>query len=248
MYVRLAFAVAAHLDPEILIVDEVLAVGDAEFQKKCLGKMGDVAGEGRTVLFVSHNMAAITNLCQNCVLMNSGGVEYLGNTSEAISIYLNADFNQDFMNYQLNADEICLNQLEIFQEHVNRHSFVTNLPLHVKFEYEVKVNVLNGLRVGFDVLSPEGVVIFRTFDDDSNRIGPRLQGSYISECVIPPSFFSSGDYFVIPRIGIHNIKWISDNVTKFKISFEHISGVNQNYADKRPGIIMPALEWNTNYE
>jgi lipopolysaccharide transport system ATP-binding protein len=87
MYMRLAFAVAAHLDPEILIVDEVLAVGDAEFQKKCLGKMGDVAKGGRTVLFVSHNMQTIANLCQLCICLKDGFVDYIGATADGISRY-----------------------------------------------------------------------------------------------------------------------------------------------------------------
>ena len=90
MYVRLAFAVAAHLEPEILIVDEVLAVGDAAFQKKCLGKMKDVAGQGRTVLFVSHNMAAIQNLCSTCIYMKSGSVVQQGKTEDVIPAYLRA--------------------------------------------------------------------------------------------------------------------------------------------------------------
>jgi lipopolysaccharide transport system ATP-binding protein len=90
MYVRLAFAVAAHLEPEILLVDEVLAVGDAQFQKKCLGKMGDVAQEGRTVLFVSHNMAAIQRLCPNAFLLHDGGISKFGNTSEVIPFYMSA--------------------------------------------------------------------------------------------------------------------------------------------------------------
>ncbi|MCZ7551701.1 MAG: ABC transporter ATP-binding protein [Anaerolineales bacterium] len=88
MYVRLAFAVAAHLEPEILLVDEVLAVGDAEFQKKCLGKMGDVAREGRTVLFVSHNMVSIQNLCSHSMLLNNGIIKKSGNTEEIITYYL----------------------------------------------------------------------------------------------------------------------------------------------------------------
>jgi lipopolysaccharide transport system ATP-binding protein len=88
MYVRLAFAVAAHLEPEILVVDEVLAVGDASFQKKCLGKMGDVAKEGRTVLFVSHNMAAIQNLCRKGVVLRDGRVQHIGTQLEAVSAYL----------------------------------------------------------------------------------------------------------------------------------------------------------------
>jgi lipopolysaccharide transport system ATP-binding protein len=90
MRVRLGFAVAAHLEPEVLIVDEVLAVGDADFQKKCVGKMKDVAGHGRTVLFVSHNMGSITNLCTSCVLMKDGTITERGSTSDVISRYLAA--------------------------------------------------------------------------------------------------------------------------------------------------------------
>jgi lipopolysaccharide transport system ATP-binding protein len=93
MYVRLAFAVAAHLDPEILVVDEVLAVGDAEFQKKCLGKMGDVAKEGRTVLFVSHNMAAVENLCRRGLVLNNGQLQFAGTQTEAISCYLQSSIS-----------------------------------------------------------------------------------------------------------------------------------------------------------
>jgi len=88
MYLRLAFAVAAHLEPEILLVDEVLAVGDVAFQKKCMGKMGDVAKEGRTVLLISHNMAAVENLCQRGVVLHQGQITYIGNQAEAIAQYL----------------------------------------------------------------------------------------------------------------------------------------------------------------
>lgn len=91
MYVRLAFSVAAHLEPEILVVDEVLAVGDAAFQKKCLGKMGDVAREGRTVLFVSHNMGAVRNLCQNGVVLKNGEVVFSGETHSAVDFYMQGD-------------------------------------------------------------------------------------------------------------------------------------------------------------
>ena len=95
MYVRLAFAVAAHLEPEILIVDEVLAVGDAEFQKKCLGKMKDVSGkDGRTVLFVSHNMTAMNSLCDSAIYMRNGRVQQIGETSEIINAYLSSGSNQ----------------------------------------------------------------------------------------------------------------------------------------------------------
>lgn len=95
MYVRLAFAVAAHLEPEILIIDEVLAVGDAEFQKKCLGKMQDVADQGRTVLFVSHNMSAVQNLCSACVLIDNGKIECYGDTDAIIEKYLRINTKGD---------------------------------------------------------------------------------------------------------------------------------------------------------
>lgn len=105
MYVRLAFAVAAHLDPEILVVDEVLAVGDAEFQKKCLGKMNDVASQGRTVLFVSHNMASISNLCTKGVLLHGGGIVLHGDVEDAISKYLSmGTFGQK--TFELGHDQI----------------------------------------------------------------------------------------------------------------------------------------------
>jgi lipopolysaccharide transport system ATP-binding protein len=95
MYVRLAFAVAAHLEPEILLVDEVLAVGDIAFQRKCMGKMGDVAKGGRTVVLVSHNMAAINSLCSRCVILNLGGVEFDGATDKATERYYAESLNMD---------------------------------------------------------------------------------------------------------------------------------------------------------
>lgn len=105
MYVRLAFAVAAHLEPEILIIDEVLAVGDAEFQKKCLGKMKDVAGEGRTVLFVSHQLGSVKMLCNKGVLIKKGEVKFVGKIDEAISRYLNSDTYTNYI--KSSADKPC---------------------------------------------------------------------------------------------------------------------------------------------
>ncbi len=104
MYVRLAFAVAAHLEPEILIVDEVLAVGDAEFQKKCLGKMRDVSGQGRTVIFVSHNMAAIQNLCDKAIYLKKGEVQMIGDSDKVISTYLKAASDVQVINLADRAD------------------------------------------------------------------------------------------------------------------------------------------------
>ncbi len=243
MYVRLAFAVAAHLDPEILVVDEVLAVGDAEFQKKCLGKMGEVAKEGRTVLFVSHNMAAITNLCLNGLLISKGGIRKRGDIAGVVSNYLNSDSEKNAWDYFLESDEIRLFNLNIYQRDENDHAYTTDRPLTIEYKYEIKNSIQTGLRIGFDILSRDGVVIFRSFDDDLIIPPQREKGFYCSRCIIPPDFFMATDYYLIPRIGIHNVKWISDNDLRFRISFNHISGVNKNYADHRPGLIMPGLEW-----
>lgn len=121
MYVRLAFAVAAHLEPEILIVDEVLAVGDAAFQKKCLGKMEEVStGEGRTVLFVSHNMGAIRQLCQNCLLLNSGKLEKSGSTRDIVEFYEHQVFKQNESNGIAK------------RENVNKKFFISNIELRNK--------------------------------------------------------------------------------------------------------------------
>jgi lipopolysaccharide transport system ATP-binding protein len=117
MYVRLAFAVAAHLDPEILVIDEVLAVGDAEFQRKCLGKMGDVAQEGRTVLFVSHNMAAVRGLCSRGILLDQGRVAIDGETDRVIAAYLagsrGASNDPKAWHYRNRADRIAIEEVEV---------------------------------------------------------------------------------------------------------------------------------------
>ena len=145
MYVRLAFAVAAHLESEILIVDEVLAVGDAEFQKKCLGKMGDVSkGEGRTVLFVSHDLNAVSQLCDAGILLNQGLVEYNGRIRETVSTYLNAD-NDDVV--YLNRKDNSRKQMYIRQIEVNRASgevskeYTYNEPINLKFDIGININV-----------------------------------------------------------------------------------------------------------
>jgi lipopolysaccharide transport system ATP-binding protein len=120
MYVRLAFAVAAHLEPEILIIDEVLAVGDAQFQKKCLGKMEDVSkNEGRTVLFVSHNMGVVTQLCKSAILLNKGSVAYTGNAIGAIDKYLSLNLNSDKYVSVNNDKEFFFESAELLDEENN---------------------------------------------------------------------------------------------------------------------------------
>jgi lipopolysaccharide transport system ATP-binding protein len=166
MQVRLAFAVAAHLEPEILVVDEVLAVGDAEFQKKCLGKMGEVAKEGRTVLFVSHNMAAIENLCQRAIILQQGKVQYIGSQSESIAKYL-VSFSDGVSSLKERTDrqgsgEIRVVAIEIRDGEGNILDTVTsgqNIEIYLYFEIQPGIS-LSRVLVGFTVNTQLGIPIF----------------------------------------------------------------------------------------
>ena len=162
MYVRLAFAVAAHLNPEILIVDEVLAVGDAEFQKKCLGKMQDVANTGRTVLLVSHNMAAIRQLCRSAVLLKAGEVEYSGDTTRCIDLYSSSGEEGTTILSQLTKphpdivlDAVLLNGSPVNKVNVTNHSrtlrieFIGSLNAPLRIEMEASITDLHDTKLGF---------------------------------------------------------------------------------------------------
>jgi len=142
MYMRLAFAVAAHLQPEILLVDEVLAVGDAAFQKKCLGKMGDVSKEGRTVLFVSHNMAAVEALCSECVILHKGTLSFIGNTYEATANYLKENLSFEYMPLKARKDREGLGNVRINDIQISApQGLATGKSLTVLANYESRRDI-----------------------------------------------------------------------------------------------------------
>lgn len=255
MYVRLAFAVAAHLEPDILIVDEVLAVGDAAFQKKCLGKMKEVSvKDGRTVLFVSHNMAAIRNLCDKAVVLVKGRCQFEGNAGAAITAYLDQVSEQKEkeqlkqMIAQINQDEnFELLGLDLNQgDGKSNFEFVTNKAIRVIMRYSVKKRTI-GLRIGFDiVLKSVDEILFRTFhDDNQNTFNEFEVGVYQTEFVIPPSLLIKGVYQLKLSIGIHNVRWIVHQNLGLEFHLNHVEGINQIYADDRPGLIMPHILANT---
>src|SRR5438094_219656 len=168
MYVRLAFAVAAHLEPEILIVDEVLAVGDAEFQKKCLGKMQDVARQGgRTVLFVSHNMQAVQSLCSQAILIDAGRVATRGATQPVVAQYPAAP-----------------------------GSVPSKSNLVVEFDF-VAHTTSRALCVGFDLANSEGVTLLRSYQtDQAPPEWPAVkQGRNVWRCTVPKGLLNAGVYF-----------------------------------------------------
>ena len=168
MYLRLAFAVAAHLQPDILIVDEVLAVGDAAFQRKCLGKMGDVAKQGRTVLFVSHNMGAVRSLCTRALVFSAGRVEFDGLTDEAISYYLTktaarAGDGEGLIVFEGDADptaEVALRAIRLTDSVGQVRAFLRRRrPIRVEIDYEVRARLRGAARgpAGHDAGGGAGV-------------------------------------------------------------------------------------------
>jgi lipopolysaccharide transport system ATP-binding protein len=252
MTVRLGFAIAAHLDPEILVVDEVLAVGDAEFQKKAIGKMQDVSrGEGRTVLFVSHNMQAIQQLCKNICILKYGSVDFIGDVNEGIDLYLKNENNQINENVytqirKLPKDDIFqLMDLNVSQDEIKTNDFFTNKPIQICISYKV-LKETTGLRVGFDLINAKtGIVIFRSFHDDNyQEIRSVKAGNYDAIGNITGNILLAGEYVLSISIGIHNVKWIIFDCVKLPITVHNIDGVNKLYiSDFRPGIINPLIEW-----
>lgn len=186
MYVRLAFAVAAHLESEILIVDEVLAVGDAEFQKKCLGKMGDISkGEGRTVLFVSHNMAAVKSLCTKGIVLKNGIKTFDGLITDAVSHYLNENTKSNDT-YFVNSNQIKINGVKSTKLLVNQ-SFV-NHDEKIIFRIEFN-NEINECNVGIALLNSSKIKIFTTV----TTINKKTNDIY---CEIPSHLLLKGTYSI----------------------------------------------------
>ncbi len=173
MYVRLAFAVAAHLDPEILLVDEVLAVGDAEFQKKCLGKMGDIARGGRTVLFVSHNLVAIQKLCSRSVLLLNGRIEKVDNTLDVIQYYLasNALVRSQSKNSAIQSVDQVASQItswHAISHGENVHSVISGDDMSICFEVEFREKI-NNVFFGIAIWSEEGILVWAANSHDGNN-------------------------------------------------------------------------------
>ena len=253
MAVRLGFAVAAFLEPEILVVDEVLAVGDAEFQKKAIGKMQDVSkGEGRTVLFVSHNMGSIGQLCKSACILKDGKIDFEGNVNEGIERYLNDNMKiSDNVVEQIlslpDNDIFQLIKIDITQEGIKRGSYYTNQTIEISFDYKVKEQC-SGLRIGFDVLKAStGMVLFITFHDDyANEISIKEKGIYTSKCIIPAYLFLEGEYIISVSIGIHKVKWLVYEQIQIPLDFHNVNGINKIYvSDYRPGVINPLMKWET---
>ena len=200
MYVRLAFGVAAHLEPDILIVDEVLAVGDAEFQKKALGKMKEVSTkEGRTVLFVSHNMTAIKNLCTSVLYLNNGRINQIGLTDEVITNYLSHNNRDTSMRQFFDTpesapgnDKIKMRRIEVCPQLPNQSDPITvKTAINIEFEFW---NYLNGASINLSM------AIYTMMDDclfvAVSNVRSSLTGLHSAVCIIPPDLLNDGTYYI----------------------------------------------------
>jgi lipopolysaccharide transport system ATP-binding protein len=228
MMVRLGFAVAAHLDPEILVVDEVLAVGDAEFQKKAIGKMQDVSrGEGRTVLFVSHNMASVQRLCYHGVLLKNGMVSFMGTASDTIQKYLsNQVIQKEYLNKTPNRTDK-LNLLWAKVSYKEQGMLTPNSEIDVSFG--VRVNEFVGsLVIGFNVYSSFQHPLARAdYNDQDGRTSLEI-GEYEFHFRIPPHTLSEGDYTIVFDVAEKEIKNYAgeDTFLSFRIDIDENSKIN----------------------
>lgn len=251
MYVRLAFAVAAHLDPEILVVDEVLAVGDAEFQKKCLGKMGDVSKkEGRTVLFVSHNMAAVSQLCSKSLLLTNGFSSEKDETRHVLDSYLFS--TQKSLSGRVSWDDLSsapgdnlikIGQVEIVQNDRLSPVIDINLPFKVKIRFHVLQEVKN-LISGISFYDTIGTCLFNSCNWKENMLP---QGTYLIEVTVPKCVFAEGRVNLLVQLVFYDPSILSvvlPDVISFECvdspSFDSVRGL---YKLPWPGIVRIGLNW-----
>ena len=228
MMVRLGFAVAAHLDPEILVVDEVLAVGDAEFQKKAIGKMQDVSqGEGRTVLFVSHNMASVQRLCHHGVLLANGMVDHMGDIADTIHKYLSTQIIQSEYTNRNPKQTDKLNLLWAKVSPCEGEAFYNDIAIDVRFRVRINDNI-GSLVVGFNIYSSFQHPLARADYNDVDGRASLEKGEYEFHFRIPPHTLSEGDYTVVLDVAERNVKNYAgeDTILSFRVDINEKSHIN----------------------
>ena len=251
MYTRLAFAVAAHLDPDILIVDEVLSVGDIQFQKKCLGKMGDMTRAGRTVLFVSHNMAAISSFCSRCIVLKAGEVLCDAPPDQAIARYAETGAPGASGELRLGKPDkdwpVYVTRLTLEnQEGAASGALEMFSPSFLMVEYTVEQPVSNVSMAM--LLSKSGQNILYSYDNDSNEelAGNRKPGRYVARLRLPTEQFKEGDYTIELKIGWNRIE-ITDAraVLPFEIVNHRRDLMHKSYRADRMGFLAMDIPWAT---
>jgi lipopolysaccharide transport system ATP-binding protein len=257
MAVRLAFAVAAHIDPEVMIIDEVLAVGDAEFQKKCMGKMSETAKGGRTVIFVSHNMPSITGLCHRVILLHNGQISKEGDPQDVVAHYLGhsekvrSSKTWTDLSIAPGNEIVRLRRALVRDNHGNSDGFFDiREPIAVEMEYDVLVDG-HILVPNFYFFKEMNLLAFLAIDQDPKwKNQPKPRGRYKSTVWIPGNFLSDGEMSVSVAITTYRPKVAVHFEEEYLLSFQIIDSLDGNtargeYTGNLPGVIRPLLEWET---
>ncbi len=253
MYLRLAFAVAAHLEPEILVVDEVLAVGDAEFQRKCLGKMGDVAQQGRTVLFVSHNMSAVLRLTQETLVIEKGRLALRAPTPQAVDYYLSRGYSQEGQR-TWEEDEVPTDAKPfrpIAVRVLNPQGKVVDTVRSIEettFEIEYALDApITGLRVGLYLMSTRGEYVFTSFDTDDpeafERMTTRQPGRYISRCTVPADTLNEGRFVIGMNASSYRVQRYFQDEQVLTFTVDAAGAPGMQWPEPRLGAVRPRLLW-----
>jgi lipopolysaccharide transport system ATP-binding protein len=253
MYLRLAFSVAAHLEPEILLVDEVLAVGDASFQKKCLGKMEDVAKAGRTVLFVSHNMAAVEALCQRVVWLQHGRIHKIGEASEIVPQYLHTalqtvteqkwdDPQTAPGNDKVRLHRVCVRPVE----GPASGSIDIRTPYVIEFEYWNMIPD-GRLDLSFHLFNEQGIMVFNhnTYLESEWHGRPRPRGLFRSTCFIPGDLMNDGEHKVNLVVTSDQAHAIYKHADLLAFTVLDAPEMRNAWHGRWPGAVRPNLQWKT---
>tara|TARA_X000000950_G_scaffold35423_1_gene37920 strand:- start:11465 stop:12751 length:1287 start_codon:yes stop_codon:yes gene_type:complete len=254
MFVRLAFAVAAHLEPDILIVDEVLAVGDAEFQKKAIGKMQNIASKGsRTVLFVSHNMTSIKALCNRAVLMENGKIVKDGNPSEIINYYLNTNTEVSYTKeWDKSNRPLSYQNLELLKIWISNKDNKLNTTLSVDEDFLVNIDyevTEENSKIGLNVIlhdSNQNIISSSINNHEENFYHQKHpKGVFRSQCLIPGKLFNSGTYYI--SIFMFGENFSDGKLLEFLLKIEIEDGilVRRDYHGEYQGVLRPLFKWVT---
>jgi lipopolysaccharide transport system ATP-binding protein len=253
MYVRLAFAVAAHLEPEILLVDEVLAVGDANFQKKCLGKMNDVAKQGRTVMFVSHSMPAILNLCTKGILLDSGKIEAQGTIKDVVDSYLgeNIGLNGEilFPKDRIGPkSDLKFTGMRVLDAKGHPTAYVDILE---GFTLEIEYHLIASLakaQVVFELWNSLGICVLCStdFDESPESSGDiKRAGHYKASCFVPPAYLRPGRYWIDISSSIPGVQMLDEIRNALAFEVLNTGNIEFKLSQGRRGVIAPILSWKT---
>lgn len=256
MYMRLAFAVAAHLEPEILLVDEVLAVGDGRFQKKCFNKMQDVGQQGRTVLFVSHSMPAVTRLCERAILLKAGKIMQDGPSHYVVGAYLTSELATTASREWLDStraprsEMACLRAVRV---RATSGQITDTVEVHETVCIEMEYDVLEPghiLMPHFQFYNQEAIHAFSAHDLDPEwRRRPRPAGRYISTTYIPGDLLSEGMMFIgvgLDSIDPSAVQFYERDVVAFQVTERlDAESARGDYSGNMGGVIRPRLKWTT---